>query len=286
MKFSIFYDHLQEICTQKRLDMPFVLNEAKACGIDGIEIRLSCLLENEKTVVAEIEKAGMRISCLYEFYDWGNKPDILSGKKHVDAAKRVGARKILIIPGYLSEEEAQQLIDQIDSFDQLNSVMRNNRKIQNMQTTLQQVVDYAEPYDIAVTLEDFDMKVVPASRMNQLLWFMENVQGLKFTMDTGNFAFSDENALEAYQLLKKYVVHVHCKDRARENGISQSNRNNHGLATCPVGAGYMPIEAIVRDSAAGGYDGFFAIEHFGAPDQLEYMKKSAEYLKALRSRCL
>lgn len=43
---------------------------------------------------------------------------------------------------------------------------------------------------------------------------MKNVPGLKYTLDTGNFAFSDENVLEAMEVMKDYIVHVHCKDRA------------------------------------------------------------------------
>ncbi|MDD6234541.1 MAG: hypothetical protein PUB17_05110 [Lachnospiraceae bacterium] len=35
---------------------------------------------------------------------------------------------------------------------------------------------------------------------------------------------------------------------------------------------------IIQQMLDCGYDGFFAIEHFGAADQLEYMKQSAEYL--------
>lgn len=43
----------------------------------------------------------------------------------------------------------------------------------------------------------------------------------------------------------------------------------------------MPIGAVVRDLKSRGYGGFLAVEHFGAADQLEFMRKSAEYLKTL-----
>ena len=49
----------------------------------------------------------------------------------------------------------------------------------------------------------------------------------------------------------------------------------------PVGEGYMPIAELVKKLHDQGYDGYFAIEHFGAPDQLGFMLRSAEFLKGL-----
>lgn len=40
---------------------------------------------------------------------------------------------------------------------------------------------------------------------------MENVPGLKFTLDTGNFAYSDGGCCAAYEVLKDYIVHVHAR---------------------------------------------------------------------------
>lgn len=45
---------------------------------------------------------------------------------------------------------------------------------------------------------------------------------LKFTLDTGNFAYSDEDAVQAYEVLKDYIVHVHCKDRNVDPALTGS----------------------------------------------------------------
>lgn len=281
MKLSIFYDHLQEICTQEGMTMPEALFEAKRCGIDGIEIHLSDLLEDEGRIVSEIEKAGMCVSCIYESFDWGNRPDIRGGAAQIDAAKRVGAKKILVIPGFLPQDEADAIASRRGSYERTAPAMEANERIRNMRAALRQVTARAARVGIAVTLEDFDGKTAPFAGMNQLLWFIKQVEGLRFTMDTGNFAFSDEDAAEGYRLLRDYVVHVHCKDRGREDTVPAQNRHNRGLAPCPAGSGYMPIGAVVRDLKNRGYGGFLAVEHFGAADQLEFMRKSAEYLKTL-----
>ena len=96
----------------------------------------------------------------------------------------------------------------------------------------------------------------------------------------GNFAYSDENVWDAYTLLQEYIVHVHCKDRGEEPNCSE-NIYNRGLATIPVGKGYLPIGALEEKLATKGYDGYLAIEHFGSSDQFTYLLDSAAYLKSL-----
>ena len=99
--------------------------------------------------------------------------------------------------------------------------------------------------------------------MNELLWFMRNVPGLRCTFDMGNFAFGYENVMDAYELLKNYIVHVHCKDRGSE------------------GSGYIPIGQLVRKLKAAGYRGYLSIEHFGELDQMAGIEQSAHYLKSI-----
>ena len=49
---------------------------------------------------------------------------------------------------------------------------------------------------------------------------MEQVPGFCWTLDVGNFAYSSENILDAYEVLHTYTAHVHCKDRGTENPTS------------------------------------------------------------------
>ena len=96
------------------------------------------------------------------------------------------------------------------------------------------------------TLEDFDGPVQPFARMYQLLWFMENVPGLKFTLDTGNFAYSDEDAVQAYEVLKDYIVHVHCKDRNVDPALTGEQIQSGTSCGC----GRIGLSADERDSGS------------------------------------
>ncbi|MNW22304.1 hypothetical protein D3C71_2237060 [compost metagenome] len=54
----------------------------------------------------------------------------------------------------------------------------------------------------------------------------------------------------------------------------------------PAGSGCIPMKEIVTELLKSGYDDTFAIEHFGAQNQLAYMKQSAEWLLGLRKEVL
>ena len=106
--------------------------------------------------------------------------------------------------------------------------------------------------------------------MYQLLWFMENVPGLKFTLDTGNFAYSDEDAVQAYEVLKDYNV---------DPALTGEHRYNRGLLAAAVGSGYLPMKEILDRLKESGYEDYLAIEHFNAADQVAFMEQSAAFLQ-------
>ena len=69
---------------------------------------------------------------------------------------------------------------------------------------------------------------------------MEQVPGFCWTLDVGNFAYSSENILDAYEVLHTYTAHVHCKDRGTENPTSNGivGPYNKGLRPVSAGDGY------------------------------------------------
>ena len=118
--------------------------------------------------------------------------------------------------------------------------MESNQAVQNITAGLRRAVAYAKEKNVIVTLEDFDSTLSPCSRINALKWFMEQVPGLCWTLDVGNFAYSSENILDAYEVLHTYTAHVHCKDRGTENPTSNGivGTYNKGLRPVIAGDGY------------------------------------------------
>ncbi len=276
-KMSVFWDHVAEGATQSGKTAETIMMQAAEAGVKGLDVRLSDLLNPANDVKGILDRAQMNVSCIYETYDWGNNPDITLGKKHVDTAAECGASAILVIPGFLDDAQADEL-KALTSREEIFKYMSESKAISNMKSALIQMVEYAKDKGVSVTLEDYDGHFAPFARVDELLWFMQNVPGLKYTLDMGNFAYSDEDVCLGYQTLQEYIVHVHCKDRGAEVGY-ESCKVSKGLAAVPVGSGYIPIRQLQEKLITKGYKGYFAIEHFGASDQVQFILDSAEFLK-------
>jgi sugar phosphate isomerase/epimerase len=77
--------------------------------------------------------------------------------------------------------------------------------------------------------------------------------------------------------LKDYIVHVHTKDRGVEENCV-GFRFKRGMAPAATGDGYLPIADYARRLLSDGYDGYFAIEHYGHCDQAGAIVRSAQNL--------
>jgi sugar phosphate isomerase/epimerase len=76
-------------------------------------------------------------------------------KLHIETAAGTGARKILVVPGFLSAEEADRLGDCTDR-KSVYTFMDGCPAVRSMCGALRDAVGYAGRFGIKVTLEDFD----------------------------------------------------------------------------------------------------------------------------------
>ncbi|WP_342437696.1 sugar phosphate isomerase/epimerase [Paenibacillus sp. FSL L8-0436] len=269
MHLSVFYNHIVRASEQTGLTLEEVLNRVHEFGISAVELDLEEALGCGKEVMKKrLEKAGISVASMYGFFDFGNDPNTKPGFEFIDTAEYLGAGKVLIIPGFV---------------DETASAEERNTALQKMAGTLNIICDYAGRKRILVTMEDFDDIRAPFSGSDELLWFLEQVPKLHITFDTGNFIYRGEDELEAYEKLKRRIVHVHCKDRSldeQNGGMPKLAMSGARLFPSPAGSGFIPIEAILTRLKAGGYDDTLAIEHFDAVDQLGYMEQSAEWLRS------
>lgn len=272
MKISVFYDHILQAEEQSGRPPSEILKTVKQAGIGAVEIRLAYLAEHEEAYEL-LRQSGLGISCIYEFYAMDRCDEREHVRKHIETAAAVGAKKILIVPGFLPEAEAEEMQRYMKRPEQLASFMDKNVSVQNMIGGLAYAVDIGTREGVAVTVEDFDGRTSPLSGMYGVLYILEHVPGLRFTLDTGNFAYSGEDVLAAWELLWDKIAHVHCKDRSA--GISADK----GMLSAAAGDGYIPIAVLVRKLKEIGYDDFFAIEHFDVPEQQNCMLRSAAFLK-------
>ena len=294
MALSVFYEHVQEAALQTGRPVQDILKEIRAAGICAVELDFTEFLTHPETA-GMIREAGLKISSFHQNFDFGKKyaAGMHLGRKMIDTAKRLGVEHVMIVPGFLEPEEGRELNQKSGSYDETAAYLEGLSVVRSMREALVELTEYAAERGIRVSVEDFDSYTSPVARLNPIKWFMEQIPGLEHTLDTGNYAFSNEDARDAFEVLKEYVGHVHCKDRGEEAeseaeirealGLSGDEALTHrkGMKPVPVGDGYLPIAELVESLKKEGYRGYLAIEHFGAPDQLEYMLKSAAFLRDL-----
>ncbi|MEO3946291.1 sugar phosphate isomerase/epimerase [Gorillibacterium sp. CAU 1737] len=266
MQLSVFYHHLQEAAEQTGSPLADILDQAAGFGISAVELDWADIRQDAAGLRSLLAQHGFTASSVYGFFEFGQKRQEEEAAQFLADAVAVGASKVLVIPGFLSPEQTEE---------------EQEAQVAAMIEAVQRLCDAAEPLGITVTMEDFDDRQAPFARSEDLLKFLSAVPQLGCTFDTGNFIYSGEDELRALDKLAPHVVHVHCKDRSLEpnSGEGKLTLTDKMLYPSPVGGGCIAIRESLRRLREAGYTGTLAIEHFGAPDQLAYMRQSADWLR-------
>ncbi len=265
-RISVFYAHICEAAQQREKSIEDTLYAACGFGITALECDIQ-QLEDMPAVRRLFESCAMEVSSVYGSFDFPHDSIAVSHKKidrFLEKAAEFNADKVLCIPGFFHESDDKKSV--FPRVCELISFM----------------CDRAEQYDITVTVEDYDDISSPCCTSKQLLSLVKCCPKLRLTFDTGNFLYCGEDALSLYDILSPYVVHIHCKDRlysaacpAEERSVKQAV-NGDLLYPSPCCEGVVKLPQILRKALGSGYKGTFAIEHFGAADQLAYMERSAQ----------
>lgn len=275
---SVFFDHILQAREQTGKTIPELLAEVKKAGISAVEINSTYLWEHPETLEM-LEEAGLQVSCVYEFYALERGRETEKARRHIEIARKAKAGKILIVPGFFSVE-TEDFVKCVSDKQKVWDYLFHSEKALRMADGLREIVEMAEK--ITVVIEDFDDRNSPIACVNGMLWFAEQVPGLHFTFDTGNFIIHGEDIFAAWEALKDKTVHVHCKDRKRKNNMTQNAKDPDikvWYLPSAVGEGFIPIKELVHKMREDGYQGYFAIEHFDAVDQERCMQTSAASLR-------
>ena len=241
IRLSVFFDHILQAEEQTGKHIPELLAEVKEEGISAVEINRTYLLEHPETLEM-LETAGLQVSCIYEFYALERGRETEKARRHIEIARKAKAGKILIVPGFFSVE-TEEFVNCVPDREKVWDYLSHSEKAVRMAEGLREIVEMAgsrnavkdekitEPHGIAdvkknadsqsaaditpipVVIEDFDDRNSPIACVSGMKWFAEQVPGLCFTFDTGNFIIHGEDIFAAWEELKDKVVHVHCKDR-------------------------------------------------------------------------
>ena len=268
MELAIFLHHVMECAREQGQTLPQALAWVKSLGYDRVEAGFDDV-PDPAALRRQLDDAGLGVSSVYAFFDWGKHPEDQRNFALLDTAEALGSSLVMPIPGFYAENGQPQ--------------EENERFLEGMQ----RMAAEAQKRGLIPTIEPFDNALSPIATVAGMERFFARVSNLAVTLDTGNFRFSGEDVLWAQQVFRGRIRHVHLKDRllSRPGGMPEEN----GLKTpageilwpCAVGCGDLPIGQVVADLRADGYDHILSIEHFGAVNWKETIARSAENVKAM-----
>lgn len=117
-------------------------------------------------------------------------------------------------------------------------------------------------------------KGIFGDRAGRCLKLMKALSGksLELAFDFANFIQCGQDAMEAYELLEKYIRYVHVKDAFSGNG-----------AIVPAGTGEGRIEEILTSLKESGYQGFLSLEpHLAEFEGLKGLERDGASLKGMQ----
>lgn len=275
-QISVFYEHIVDAARQSGLPLDAVCAKVKGFGYDSVEIDANRLFTESETILPMLEKAGLGVNCIYYFFNFGaaedcSAADRAQAQKVIDLCGPAKCNKILVVAGLLTEAEQDRAGEAYET--------RRTR----MARSVEQLVTMAADAGVTVVMEDFDGRETPFSTAEELMWFMQNAEGLRCGFDTGNFLYSEQDAAAVLPDFLPYIFAVHCKDRAwtKNAGDPKITVKNRAMYPVAVGDGDLDIAGMVKKILDSGYTGVFAAEHFGSAEQLRDMERSAKFLRDL-----
>lgn len=267
MKLTVFYQHICEAQRQTGKSLEEICALLKENGVHALEMDYADFEKAPRRLYKKLKKAGMEINCCYKHFDWGNHPESVDYKKVLRRLSHFGIKYMLAIPGFVREGQ---------DFESYRM---------NMAGVLKDCCRYAKEKGVQVTMEDFDDDIAPFSKAKDLKWFMDRVPELACAFDTGNFLYQEEGALFVLPMFLDRVGYVHCKDRSFEANHPEEECKEtiagRKMYSAAVGSGVIPMAEIIKQIRDTGYDGAYAIEHFGSLQMLDDMIQSAKWLNAL-----
>ena len=218
--------------------------------------------------VALLKELKLPLEGMHCFFDFSHHPEDESWRDFIDTAARLGAPKVLIVPGFIPKDEED----------------KRDEMLENMKGVLIKAVAYGKEKGVAVSMEDFDGLMAPFCTVDGLDWFMQNVEGLQCSFDTGNFVMYHEDEVEAFKRFRDKICTMHIKDR----GLTKRHEKDW-YTTCvdgvtyyptPVGSGFIKIAEIIGMLKEQGYDGGLIAEIYGCEGQymLESIAQSIRWL--------
>ena len=259
---SVFYHYVLDVAKQCDICVEETLDRVRAMGYEGLAFDIA-LLTDRAAQRSLYQSAGLAITSIYadvDFVHWEPGRCRRAATDLLECCAFFGVRTALVLPGVFKDGDDR------------------TAGLRNIYAGLATVCRLAKGSGIDVTVENFGIAGAPNGLLSGCRDMLANVEGLKFTFDTGNFACYGEDHFTAYAALKDSIAYVHLKERPR----GPDGRIVIGSAA--IGDGALELDRLIRTLIADGYTGVFAVEQFDLDDQLTALRRSADFCRRALGR--
>ena len=187
--------------------------------------------------------------------------------ERLQAAKKLGAAQVLILPGYPSGD-----IKSEECHEWLNEAIQKSLPV-------------ADDLGITLTIANLGYGAATYGSSDYILATCEASDNrVKATYDVGNFLMANEDPIEALDKVFPHVVHVHFKDweilPSKSDGAwtGIDGRLYSGKA---LGEGIVDLPAAVDRLKELNYDGYISPEYEGIKDPWQAIDTGIGYLRTL-----
>ncbi len=257
---SVFYHHVLDLAKQCDIGVEESLDRVRALGYEGLTADVVLLTDRVAQRVLS-QSAGLAITSIYanvDFVHWEPERCRRAANDLLECCAFFGARTALVLPGVFTDGDDR------------------TAGLRKIYAGLENVCRLAKGSGIDVTVENFGIAGSPNGPIAGCRDMLANVEGLKFTFDTGNFACYGEDPFAGYAALKDSIAYVHLKEHPR----GPDGRIVMGSAA--IGDGALELDRLIHTLVADGYTGAFTVEQFDLDDQLTALRRSADFcLRAL-----
>ena len=110
MEIAVFYHHLREAAREQQLTEEESLAWARSLGVRFVELDGSEFPGDREAerLAGLLRAADLGVSSIYMTYDWQARPEDLKQLRQIRLGQIFGARHIMPIPGFYTEEQTAQ----------------------------------------------------------------------------------------------------------------------------------------------------------------------------------
>lgn len=244
-KLATFGCHIQEAAKQRGVTVAEIAKLVKSWGYDGVDLWVG----KDENCAEAFLAAGLEPAAVIVFAQLAQNPGTESAASAIAYAKRVGCKRIMLVPGFLDKGEKRAVV--------WPTVMRN----------LASFVKTCNDAGLDVVLEDFSNDKILIGSVAHLRKAFAEIPNLGLVLDTGNFAYWGDDPVAATQEFLPRIRHVHLNDR--------DPKDSNKLVV--LGTGSLPLGQLCGLVRTSGYDGWYSVESFGASDMSATLRDSASW---------